>query len=85
MTQIASLNQQIAGSTPGDSATAALQDQRDSYIDQLSQLMDINVMAGDRGQVSIFTSSGTQLVGAQAAQLTFRCRRHNDAGLPVER
>ena len=71
MTQIASLNQQIAGSTPGDSATAALLDQRDSYIDQLSQLMDINVLQGDRGQVSIFTSSGTQLVGAQAAQLSF--------------
>ena len=71
MKQIASLNQQIAGSTPGDSATQALQDQRDSYIDQLSQLMDINVMAGDRGQVSIFTGSGTQLVGAQAAQLSF--------------
>jgi flagellar hook-associated protein 1 FlgK len=71
MKQIASLNQQIAGSTPGDSATQALQDQRDSYIDQLSQLMDITVMAGDRGQVSIFTSSGTQLVGAQAAQLSF--------------
>jgi len=33
--------------------------------------MDINVMAGDRGQVSIFTSSGTQLVGAQAARLSF--------------
>jgi flagellar hook-associated protein 1 len=71
MKQIASLNQQIAGSTPGDSATQALLDQRDSYIDQLSQLMDINVMPGDRGQVSIFTSSGTQLVGAQAAQLSF--------------
>ena len=71
MAQIAALNQQIAGSTPGDSATAALLDQRDSYIDQLSQLMDINVMAGDRGQVSIFTSSGTQLVGAQAARLSF--------------
>jgi flagellar hook-associated protein 1 len=71
MAQIASLNQQIAGSTPGDGATAALLDQRDSYIDQLSQLMDINVMPGDRGQVSIFTSSGTQLVGAQAARLSF--------------
>jgi flagellar hook-associated protein 1 FlgK len=71
MTQIASLNQQIAASTPGDSATAALLDQRDSYIDQLSQLMDINVLPGDRGQVSIFTTSGTQLVGAQAAQLSF--------------
>ena len=71
MTQIASLNGQIAAGTPGDAATEALQDQRDSYIDQLSQLMDINVIPGDRGQVSIFTSSGTQLVGAQAAQLSF--------------
>ena len=71
MSQIASLNGQIAAGTPGDAATEALQDQRNSYIDQLSQLMDINVIPGDRGQVSIFTSSGTQLVGAQAAQLSF--------------
>ena len=71
MTQIASLNGQIAAGTPGDAATEALQDQRNSYIDQLSQLMDINVIPGDRGQVSIFTSNGTQLVGAQAAQLSF--------------
>jgi flagellar hook-associated protein 1 FlgK len=33
MTQIASLNQQIAASTPGDAATAALLDNRDAYID----------------------------------------------------
>ena len=71
MTQIASLNQQIAAGTPGDAATQGLMDQRDSYIDQLSQLMDINVQQGDRGQVSIFTSSGTQLVGTQAAHLNF--------------
>ena len=45
MTQIAALNQQIAASTPGDGATATLMDQRDSYIDQLSQLMDINVVS----------------------------------------
>ena len=71
MSQIAALNQQIAGSTPGDGATAALMDQRDSYIDQLSKLMDINVVQGDRSQVNIFTNSGVQLVGSQAAQLTF--------------
>jgi flagellar hook-associated protein 1 len=71
MRQIASLNQQIAASTPGDAATAALLDNRDAYIDQLSQLMDINVISGDRGQVTIFTNSGTQLVGSQAAQLSF--------------
>jgi flagellar hook-associated protein 1 FlgK len=71
MRQIASLNQQIAASTPGDAATASLLDNRDAYIDQLSQLMDINVISGDRGQVTIFTNSGTQLVGSQAAQLSF--------------
>ena len=71
MSQIAALNQQIAASTPGDSATATLMDQRDSYIDQLSQLMDINVVQGDRGQVGIFTNSGIQLVGAQAATIEF--------------
>ena len=71
MTQIAALNQQIAASTPGDSATATLMDQRDSYIDQLSKLMDINVVAGDRSQVNVFTNSGTQLVGAEAAKLNF--------------
>src|SRR4029078_9494710 len=31
----------------------------------------INVISGDRGQVTIFTNSGTQLVGSQAAQLSF--------------
>jgi len=71
MKQIASLNQQISASTPGDSATAALLDARDSYIDQLSKLMDINVQSGSNNQVSIFTSSGIQLVGTQAAQLSF--------------
>ena len=71
MKQIASLNQQIAASTPGDSSTAALLDARDSYVDQLSKLMDVNVLSGDNNQVSIFTSSGIQLVGTQAAQLSF--------------
>jgi flagellar hook-associated protein 1 FlgK len=71
MQQIASLNQQIAAATPGDAAAAALLDNRDAYIDQLSQLMDINVISGDHNQVTIFTNSGTQLVGTQAAQLSF--------------
>jgi len=71
MSQIAALNQQIAASTPGDSATATLQDQRDFYIDQLSQLMDINVVPGDNGQVTVFTNSGIQLVGTNAGTLSF--------------
>lgn len=71
MSQIASLNQRIAASPLNDSATATLLDQRDSYIDQLSQLMDINVVQNDNNQVAIFTNSGVQLVGTQAARLSF--------------
>jgi flagellar hook-associated protein 1 FlgK len=71
MSQIASLNSRITASTANDSETATLMDQRDSYIDQLSQLMDINVIKSDSGQVSIYTNSGVQLVGSQAAQLSF--------------
>jgi len=74
MSQIASLNQQITAAPQNDAATATLMDQRDSYIDQLSQLMDIKVVQNANKQVSIFTNSGTQLVGAQAAQLSFNAQ-----------
>lgn len=71
MSQIALLNQKIAGSSASDSASATLLDQRDAYIDQLSQLMDINVIKGDNNQVTVFTNSGVQLVGTKASQLSF--------------
>lgn len=71
MSQIASLNQRIAGSGQNDGAAATLKDQRDNYVDQLSQLLDINVVQSANGQISVFTNSGIQLVGLQAAQLNF--------------
>jgi flagellar hook-associated protein 1 FlgK len=71
ISQIAVLNQQIVGLPKSDSETAALTDQRDAYIDQLSQLMDVNVIQSTDGQVGIFTNSGIQLVGAQASILSF--------------
>ena len=69
--QIANINQQLQSSTANDSAKATLEDQRDQYIDQLSKLMDIRVNASGNDQVTIYTTSGTQLVGTQAAQLSF--------------
>src|SRR5271169_5447896 len=69
--QIATLNQQLAGASGTDAMSAQLESQRDQNIDQLSKLMDIRVTQNSSNQVSIFTSSGAQLVGAQAAQLDF--------------
>ena len=71
MREIAAINRQLALTNVQDSTTATLQDQRDLYIDQLSQLMDIKVVATDHNQVNIFTRSGAQLVGDRASILSF--------------
>jgi len=73
--QIASINNNIrtnpAGGTSTDAATASLLDQRDQAISQLSQLMDIRVVTDASNQVTVFTGSGMQLAGMQAAKLSF--------------
>jgi flagellar hook-associated protein 1 FlgK len=50
-------------------------DQRDQYITQLSQLMDVRVVPGNGDQVSVYTMSGVQLVGgSDAAHLSFNAQ-----------
>jgi flagellar hook-associated protein 1 len=70
MQQIVNLNAQLQSGNTTDAAAAALKDQRDQYVDQLSQLMDIRVIENDN-QIQVFTNSGVQLVGAQASTLSF--------------
>ena len=59
--------------TNGSSAqnTAFLQDERDQYIDQLSQLIDIEVTPTSNNGVNITTTSGLTLFSSGAAQLNF--------------
>jgi flagellar hook-associated protein 1 FlgK len=72
MQRIADLNSQIGISGgANDAAMATLMDQRDSAIDQLSQILDVNVITGANNQVRIYTSSGLQLVGDKASVLSF--------------
>src|ERR1700744_1262838 len=72
MSQIASINTQLQGLSPTDPAAATLEDQRDTAINQLSQLMDVNVTTDGSNQVSIFTNTGVQLVGgSQASTFNF--------------
>jgi len=66
MTAIANLNSQLQGMTPNDPAAATLEDQRDTAINTLSQLMDIRTVT-DGNQVNIFTNEGVQLVGGNLA------------------
>lgn len=71
MQHIADINGQLSGVSVIDSSASLLLDQRDAYIDKLSKLMDINVVNGDRNQVTVFTNSGVQLVGRTASTLGF--------------
>ena len=71
MAQIAFINNQLQSGGKTDAATASLLDQRDQYITQLSEMMDIRTVVNDLNQVTVFTNSGVQLVGTEAAQLSF--------------
>lgn len=71
MQKIAQINAQLAGKSLTDASDAALADQRDQYVTQLSQLMDIRVVHNDQNQILVFTNSGVQLAGSDASQLSF--------------
>ncbi len=64
---------------PNDSATAALKDQRDSILSELSQYVDIKTTEDARGSVSVVSGSGTQLFDGQPA-VTFSFDEHNGLG-----
>src|SRR6185437_3879976 len=57
MTAIANLNSQLQGMTSNDPAAATLEDQRDTAINSLSQLMDIRTVT-DGNQVNVLTGNG---------------------------
>lgn len=66
------VNQSIVSSS---TRSAALEDERDRLIDQLSRLVDVRVMPADAGAVTITTGSGQTLFdGARAVRLTFDAR-----------
>ncbi len=70
---IAQINAKLegTGSNP-DSTAAALEDQRDQDITQLTQLMNVNVVKGPNNQIGLYTGTGLQLVNAnEASQLSF--------------
>jgi flagellar hook-associated protein 1 FlgK len=71
MAQIAKLNTQLQSLPAGDNSAATLEDQRDTAIHDLAQLMDIRVVTDNANVATIYTTSGLQLVGVQASQLSF--------------
>jgi flagellar hook-associated protein 1 FlgK len=71
MQQISNLNTQLQGMNSSDPSAASLEDQRDTAINNLSKLMGISVSTNSNNQVSVMTTSGVELVGAQPSVLSF--------------
>jgi flagellar hook-associated protein 1 FlgK len=74
MAKIALINTQLSHSAGASAADASLEDQRDYYVDQLAQLMDIRVVVSGNNEYNVFTNSGVQLVGATASKLEFHAQ-----------
>lgn len=72
LNQIAAINTQLQSLSPTDPSAATLLDQRDNAINDLANLVDVKVVASGTNQVSLFTNTGVQLVGAGlASQFSF--------------
>jgi flagellar hook-associated protein 1 len=67
LNQIAAINTKLQGLSPTDPTAATLEDQRDNAINDLAKLVDVKVVNTGNNQVSLFTNTGIQLVGAGLA------------------
>ena len=65
------VNRRILTNGSSSQSSAFLQDERDQYIDQLSQLIDIEVTPTANNGVNITTTSGLTLFSSGPAQLNF--------------
>jgi flagellar hook-associated protein 1 FlgK len=73
LNQIAAINTKLQGLQPTDPIVATLSDQRDQAINDLAKFVDVKTTTDNNNQVSVFTTSGFQLVGGVlASQFHFK-------------
>jgi flagellar hook-associated protein 1 FlgK len=66
LSQVQTLNTQIAGATAANQPTGDLQDQRDQVINQISGIVNVQILSRPNGQVALYTPGGTALIDGQA-------------------
>ncbi len=71
LSQLETINQTLGAHQTGNVPPADLLDERDKFVDQIAQHLDIRVEEENNGTVSIFTRSGNALLEGQAVQLNF--------------
>lgn len=75
LSSIAAINGKAVGPAAGENV--AVLDERDRLITELSQLVDVQVVPGQNGSVSLMTAAGLTLFnGISAVKLNFDARAH---------
>ncbi len=65
------LNTKITRTATGGGETSSLLDQRQILIDEINQIVPVNVVARDHGQVALFTEGGAILLDGPVAIISF--------------
>ena len=76
--QIAAINQQISTQEGAGSDATALRDQRDTIIDELSQLIDVSVIEKTNGSVDVLVGSIPVVIGTESRGLDLRQSTEGD-------
>lgn len=71
LVQVRKLNIRITEATVLGNDTSALQDQRQSLIDDIAEIVPVKEVPRDRGAVALFTPGGAVLLDGNAAELSF--------------
>jgi flagellar hook-associated protein 1 len=69
--RVAEADRRIMANGSANQTNAALLDERDRAIQDLSRLMDVRVVETPTGRVQLFTTGGLQLHGGDTVQFTF--------------
>jgi flagellar hook-associated protein 1 FlgK len=71
LSQIAAINQQIATAGPDSSSTGNLQDTRDTLINSVASITNVQIMQRANGQIALYTPQGVPLVDGAPQVFTY--------------
>ncbi|WP_339769206.1 flagellar hook-associated protein FlgK [uncultured Pseudosulfitobacter sp.] len=82
--QLQTINGQIAKSSGAGRDNAALQDHRDTLVDQLSEMIPLRTVSRAQGAIAIYSTGGMVLLDGAAAEIGFDQTYSVAAGMVVD-
>ncbi|NSY38776.1 flagellar hook-associated protein FlgK [Leisingera sp. ANG59] len=73
--EIEKLNARIMVVEAGGMDAVSMHDQRDQLIDQVNEIIPVNVVRRDNGQVTLYSTGGVMLLDGKASELSFNSSR----------